>query len=242
MREKAIKQHFKQATENGLVSNRAFWNLVKPFLSNKGGLGGSDISLVKNNAIVTEDKELTEIFNDHYINIVEKSSGVKPCSTADTVATDDDRQIIRLILEKYENHPSILASIQNPENSFKSFSFHEVKTCKVREQLKSLDGRKSTGEDQIPPKLVLLAAAELALPLTDAINSSIRNHRFPNNGKRAAVCPLDKGEANRTVERNFRPVSILNIFSKIYIYIYISYLILLRRVALQLVDFQGALR
>ena len=79
-----------------------------------------------------------------------------------------------------------------------------------------MDGRKSTGEDQIPPKLVLLAADELAAPLTDAINSSIRNYRFPDNGKRAAVCPLDKGEANRTVERNFRPVSILNIFSKIY--------------------------
>ena len=30
------------------------------------------------------------------------------------------------------------------------------------------------------------------------------------------MCPLDKVEANRTVERNFRPVSILNVFSKIY--------------------------
>ena len=48
LRKKAIKQHFKQATENGLISNRAFWNLVKPFLSNRGGLAGSDISLVKN--------------------------------------------------------------------------------------------------------------------------------------------------------------------------------------------------
>ena len=79
-----------------------------------------------------------------------------------------------------------------------------------------MDGRKSTGEDQIPPKRVLLAADDLAAPLTDAINSSIRNYRFPDNGKRAAVCPLDKGEANRTVERNFRPVNILNMFSKIY--------------------------
>ena len=117
-------------------------------------MAGSDNSLVKNNAIVTEDKELTEIFNDHYINIVEKSSGIKPCSIADTVATDDDRQIIRLILEEYKNHPSILAIIQNPENSFNSFSFHEVESCQVRKQLRSLDGRKSTGEDQIPPKLV----------------------------------------------------------------------------------------
>ena len=81
-----------------------------------------------------------------------------------------------------------------------SFSFHEVQTCQVREELRSLDGRKSTGEDQIPPKLALLTAEELTVPLTDAINCSICNYRFPDNGKRAAVCPLDKGEANRTVE------------------------------------------
>ena len=31
-----------------------------------------------------------------------------------------------------------------------------------------------------------------------------------------AVCPLDKGEPNRTVERNFCPVSVLNTFLKIY--------------------------
>ena len=216
LRRKAIKQHFKKATENGLVSNRAFWNLVKPFLSNKGGLASNDISLIKNNEIVTDDQKLTEIFNDHYINIVEKSSGTKPCNIADTVAIDDDRQIVSLILEKYKNHPSVLAIIQNPDNKFHSFSFDEVQLSEVKKQLKSLDGRKSTGEDQIPPKLVLLAAEELTFPLTDAINNCIRTHRFPDNGKRAAVCPLDKGEPNRTVERNFRPVSILNVFSKIY--------------------------
>ena len=130
---------------------------------------------------------------------MEKSSGVKPCNIADTVATDDDRQIVRVILQKFINHSSILAVIQNPENNSNSFSIHEAQVCQVREQLRSLNGRKSMGEDQIPPKLVLLAADELAAPLTDAINSSIRNYRVPDNGKRAAVCPLDKGEANRTV-------------------------------------------
>ena len=34
--------------------------------------------------------------------------------------------------------------------------------------------------------------------------------------QKAAVCPLDKGEQNRTVERNVRPVSVLKTFSKIY--------------------------
>ena len=105
------------------MSNRAFWNLVKPFLSNTGGLGSNDISLIKDNEIITDDQKLTEIFNDFYINIVEKSSGTKPCNIADTAAIDDDRQIVGLILEKYKNHPSVLAIIQNPDNQISFISF-----------------------------------------------------------------------------------------------------------------------
>ena len=74
--QRAIKQHFKQARESGLLSNLAFWNLVKPVLSNKGGFAGSDISLIKNNVILTEARKSTEIFNDQYINIVDKPSDV----------------------------------------------------------------------------------------------------------------------------------------------------------------------
>ena len=76
------------------MSNKEFWDLVKPFLSNKGGLMSSHISLVKNETIVTDDKELTVIFNDHYVNIVEKSSGKKPPSLAKDTGFSDDRQIV----------------------------------------------------------------------------------------------------------------------------------------------------
>ena len=177
---------------------------------------GSDISLVRNGAVVKNDQEMTEIFNDHYVNIVEKSSGKKPANLANDTGISDDRQIVRLILDKYKNHPSVLAIIQNPEQVLNTFSFHEIGNQEVLELLKSLDGRKSTGEDQIPPKLVSLASNELSATLTTAINCSIRNSRFPDDAKQVTVCPLDKGEPNRTVERNFPPVSVLNTFSKIY--------------------------
>ena len=216
IRRKAMKNHFKKANKNGTMSNKEFWNLVKPFLSNKGGLASSDISLVKNDTVITDDQELTEIFNEHYVNIVEKSNGKKPNSIAKDVGISDDRQIVRLILEKYKNHPSVLAIIQTPEQVLDTFTFQEKEHKEVAQLLKSLDGRKSTGEDKIPPKLVSLAANELINILTTAVNCSIRNSRFPNDAKKAAVCPLDKGEPNRTVERNFRPVSVLNTFSKIY--------------------------
>ena len=123
-----------------------------------GGLETSDIFLVHNNAIVTDEQQLTEIFNDHYINLVEKSSGKKPTSLANDTGISDDRQIVRLISEKYKNHPSILAIIQNPEQVMEGFPFQEIENTEVAYPLKTLDGRKSNGEDKIPPKLVSLAA------------------------------------------------------------------------------------
>ena len=54
---------------------------------------GSDISLVIDDTVITDDQELTEIFNDHYVNIVEKSSGKKPSSLAKNTGISDDRQI-----------------------------------------------------------------------------------------------------------------------------------------------------
>ena len=108
------------------MANKEFWNLVKPFLTNKGGLSESDYLLVKDDRIITNDNELVEAFNDHYINKVEKSSGKKLQNLGDKHKLKSDKEIVQLILEKYANHPSILAIIQNPANDFSSFSFHEV--------------------------------------------------------------------------------------------------------------------
>ena len=173
------------------MSNKEFWNLVKPFLSSKGGLAENDIMLVTNDKIVTDELELSEIFNNHYANIVEKSSCRKPTSLANTIGSDDDREIVQKIIEKYKDHPSIAAIKQHSDQFFESFSLQEVGTYDVWQLLRAIDCKKSTGEDQIPPRLLSLAGNDLALPLTNAINMSIRESRFPEKGKRAAVCPLD---------------------------------------------------
>ena len=64
--------------KNGILCNKEVWDLVKPFLSNKGELTSSDSALVKNDSVITNDQELREIFKDHCVNIVEESSGKKP--------------------------------------------------------------------------------------------------------------------------------------------------------------------
>ena len=88
-----------------------------------------------------------EIVNDYYINIVENTSSKKPSSIANANSTDDDREIVRLILDKYKDRPSFLAIVQDHENTFQSFSFNEVTARDVWLQLKMLNGGKSTGVD-----------------------------------------------------------------------------------------------
>ena len=44
---------------------------------NKGFLENEDITLIEGNKIITSERELVKTFNEHYINIVEKSSEIK---------------------------------------------------------------------------------------------------------------------------------------------------------------------
>ena len=51
---------------------------MKPFLTNKGCLDNCDTMLRGDNKMITNDKRLDKLFNEHYINTAECSSGLKP--------------------------------------------------------------------------------------------------------------------------------------------------------------------
>ena len=79
-----------------------------------------------------------------------------------------------------------------------------------------IDTKKATGMDMIPAKLVKIASHILSKPLTDAINNSLSNSIFPDNAKIASISPIDKKTDNKNSISNFRPISLLGVFSKIY--------------------------
>ena len=59
------------------MTNKKFWKTMKPFLTNKGCLENNDIILLDGEEMITKDRILAKRFNEHYINIVERSSGFK---------------------------------------------------------------------------------------------------------------------------------------------------------------------
>ena len=82
--------------------------------------------------------------------------------------------------------------------------------------MQGLNPKNATGIDTIPPKFIKVALECLTPLLTKSINSSIERNIFPNFPETALVVPLDKGNPNKNDIAIFRPVSILNTFSKIY--------------------------
>ena len=69
-----------------------------------------------------------------------------------------------------------------------------------------------------------MAAPLLTEPLTDIINSSIINEAYPDTLKIASVCTAYQKE-DRLDKKNYRPISILNKFAKIFERFYLIKLI-----------------
>ena len=84
----------------------------------------------------------------------------------------------------------------------------------VATYISKLDIKKATGLDQIPVKLVTLSAPVISSPVSHIINFSFQNGVFPNTLKIAKVIPLYKKGSPKEC-KNYRPISILPIFSKI---------------------------
>ena len=61
-----------------------------------------------------------------------------------------------------------------------------------------------------------LSANILSERITKTINNSLTMGIFPDAAKIAAVSPVDKGTDNKNSISNFRPVSVLSVFSKIF--------------------------
>ena len=196
------------------MTNKEFWNVLKPFLTNKGSFSEDQINIEINYELVSDEKILTDIFNEHYINIVEKSSGIKPNSLGDSSNPLLDETTVESIIETYKNHPSVIAIKESFTYSNK-FNLPHATTQDINKIINSLNVDKATGPDGIPAKYIKLSANVIDSHLADVINKDIDNMRYSENAKTANVRPIFKKD-ERTKVKNYRPVSLLNIFSKIY--------------------------
>ena len=196
IRRKSIKRYMDKFSEKGIETNKSFWNFIKPFMTNKGMIANKDITLIDRKNVITDEYELSQIFNKHYINIVEKSCGNKPNKIGTTIASLNDSDVINRIIKTYQNHPSVLKIKNKFGSDLNSFDFQQIKAPEVKKLLKEIDIKKAVGVDTIPPKLIKIGADIIAEPLTQAINCCLRVCvcvcLYPFTVKASSVCKMSE--------------------------------------------------
>ena len=197
------------------MGSKKFWSTVKPFLSSKGFIHNNDITIEINNKTIKDKSELAQTFNSHYINIVESTIGKHPTKLETLASRISEKEIVATIIDKFKTHSSII----NIKNEFRPTADLNIKAAtvdQINKIIRNLDAKKATGPDKIPVKVVKMSAYIIDKHLTNIINNDLLRNSFSlDSPKKASVRPIFK-KGKRTEIGNYRPVSILNCFSKIY--------------------------
>ena len=117
-----------------------------------------------------------------------------------------------------------LQRLMSNRNCF--FKLRPVHPDTVDKLITNLRNSGSVGLDYIGTGVIKQARAELLPAITHIINLSIKHSQFPTQFKKAKVVPLHKS-GDKLNPKNYRPVAILPIFSKL----------LERAVFLQMIDY-----
>ena len=203
------KNYYELLDIKDLTDNRKFWNTVKPLFSTKSK-GHNNITLIDNNNLVTSDNEVAEILNRHFIEsvkvLVDKDSS--SAFLTEKSSTDDP---VENIIQKFRYHPSIISIQQNA--SSKPFTFEHFTEDDILTEISKLKTKKSS--KGIPIRFLKENVDIICPKLKDILNNCIDLGIFPDRLKLADITPIFKS-GDRTTKKNYRPVSILNIISKLF--------------------------
>lgn len=99
------------------------------------------------------------------------------------------------------------------ENSGSMF-LQPVDSAELLSIVKCLESNKAAGHDDISPKVIKATIDVISQPLVDIFNNSLLAGVFPDDLKIAKVSPIFKAD-DKVLVSNYRPISVLPVFSKI---------------------------
>ena len=99
-----------------------------------------------------------------------------------------------------------------------NLKLHNISTTPkiVEKIIMNLDSSKASGPDCIPVVVLKNCEAELSYILAEIFNMCLKESRFPDCWKVSSVVPVFKNVGERSTAKNYRPVSLLSMVSKVF--------------------------
>ena len=186
----AEREHYKNLLLKNKNNLKKSWSIIKEVINhNKSDISAASREFIINNNKITNPSIIANSFNNYYVN-------VGP-ALAENISQTDISPTTYIF---YNNESSLFLNPTNEE---------EVK--RIISQLKEA----SPGCDTIHSKIVKKTFEYFADPLVHILNLSLSQGIFPNELKLAKVIPIYKAGDIHNIT-NYRPVSVLPIFSKIF--------------------------
>ena len=185
----AKKLHFNSKIDLNCNPKNA-WEFLNQAIG-KNSKSNSNISDIRvHNKIISDPIEIANNFNDFFSSIAENIVSEIPPTRAKP--------------EDYMNeYPDL------------NFAFKQVNKTKVEEIINKLESKSSLDINGYSTILIKKVSSVILTPLTHIINLSLSTGIFPDSLKISRVCPIFK-QGDHKEMNNYRPISCLSSFSKIF--------------------------
>ena len=145
--------------------------------------------IINDNTVITNPQDISNTFNNYFVNVAKKLDEKLPAPVNDPMTYLQERFPI-----------SMTEPVVNLDDFFKVTKEIQNKKCRVND---------------FSPTVIKDVAHVIASPFTKLFNQSIQQGKFPHILKEATVVPIYK-KGSKTDLNNYRPISLLNIFSKLF--------------------------
>ena len=186
----AEHSYYQQMFNDRSNSAKNLWKHFGPILNSSKKQRSNVSSLQVNDRKITQNQAIANAFNDYFSRVGFNLDG------------------------KIGKHNSCFRQYLKDKIS-SSFFFAPILESDVKEEMLKLKTNKASGPDNMSPKLLRSCTIVLMKPLTLLYNSCISSSIFPDDFKKAKVIPLHK-KLEKIFVDNYRPISLLNCFSKIF--------------------------
>ena len=169
--------------------------------------------MIENESIISDDQTIAQTFSDYFKKAVSSLEIPKNILLMSDVMHKDSP--VDVAIEKFRYHPSVL-QIQNNVICSEKFNFQKISESEIIHQIGNLSTNKANTFLGIPTKLLKKVSAIVAPLLCQIWNVQvIEQHKISSELKNADIKPVHK-KLEHIFKKNYRPVSILGVISKVF--------------------------
>ena len=186
---KSKSEYYKNKLDNALGNSKQTWKIINNILNNQKNKQTYIKNIKSNGIILTENNAICDKMNEFFASVGQKLAEKLPSSSKSPLdyMTGDFPRLDTFTPTTIDEVTNIIKSMKNS----------------------------SPGYDLIFMSVIKMCSPVLAPILCDLFNKAMGVGYFPLQFKIAKIIPLFK-DGDRSVESNYRPISILSAISKIF--------------------------